>query len=72
MKVTVCHSAATKQTVISLSRNLVSAASDITDECDVRLEGVEGRKMKRGVSHRLHKCNYVTVSWLQRIGKCRG
>lgn len=33
----VFHSAVTKQTVISLSGNLVSSASDITDECDLRL-----------------------------------
>lgn len=50
----VFHSAVTKQTVISLSGNLVSSASDITDECDVRLEGVEGRRRRRwGVSHSL-------------------
>lgn len=36
----VFHGTARKQTVISLSGNLVSAASDITDECDVKLEGV--------------------------------
>lgn len=36
------HRTVTKQTVISLSGNLVSSASDITDECDVRMEGGGG------------------------------
>lgn len=40
--------AVTKQTVISLSGNLVSSASDITDECYVRLEGVEREEEELG------------------------
>lgn len=39
MKVTV---ALKTPTVICVSGNLVSSASDITDQCDVRLEEAEG------------------------------
>lgn len=46
MKVTAFHCEATKQTVISLSGNLVSSDADITDECYVRLEGAEGEKQE--------------------------
>lgn len=50
MKVTV---ALKTPTVICVSGNLVSLASDITDQCDVRLE-------EEGGSHSLPKqlCNY--------------
>lgn len=52
MKVTV---ALKTPTVICVSGNLVSSASDITDQCDVRLEEADG-----GESHSLPKqlCNY--------------
>lgn len=42
-----------KQTVISLSGNLVFSATDITDECNVRLKSVGGGGGRGGMSHRL-------------------
>lgn len=58
------HIAVTKQTVISLSGNLVSSPSDITDECDVRLEGAEGGKMRRGchIVYQMQLCKCVMVA----------
>lgn len=50
MKVTV---ALKTPTVICVSGNLVSSASDITDQCDVRLEEEGG--------HTVYQSNYVTI-----------
>lgn len=65
----VLHSAVTKQTVISLSGNLVSSASDITDECYVRLEGVGGGGCH--IVYQMQLCNCVMVAddgEMRRIG----
>lgn len=61
------HSTVTKQAVISLSGNLVSCASDITDECDVRLERVEGRRKRRRrrgchIVYQMQLCKCVMVA----------
>lgn len=69
----VFYSAVTKQTVISLSGNLVSSASDITDECDVRLESVEWRRRLGGchIVYQMQLCNCVMVAQdgeMRRVG----
>lgn len=56
------HCAVTKHTLISLSGNLVSSASDITDECDVR----DWREEEEGggchIVYQMQLCNCVMVA----------